>query len=187
MSKGLKATIYVDERVSSITSARDYAEHADRLVRDLKSEIWALILSTPKDVVKEGEDPISELKERFEMIWEDLWDNLIDSYKYNAIADDAEFDDESLVKKCWEEEEKERQEYEKEAQKRDDFFKRYKGVLNPYNFDDMGVYEDWSNGKLSIGETFTKEDRDRIVAEKNAYTQKLLEDELKKMKKNEQG
>src|SRR5574344_904956 len=88
MSKGLQVTVYVDDSVSSIASARDYAERAERRRKEAKRKLWGLVTSTPRDIVGDGKDPIEVLQERFDDIWDTLWDSFIDDYIYSMIADD---------------------------------------------------------------------------------------------------
>ena len=148
MSKEVQVKIYIDKDVSSIRTARDRIERAWLKQEDLKGELWGLIMATPKDVVADGEDPINNLKECFNDIWGKLWDAFVDEYKYTVIADDAELNEDSLVAKAWEEE-----------RKRKEFFNKYRDVLNPYNFDDCKLYDEFKKGNLIITEPFTAEQR----------------------------
>ena len=84
MSKGLQVTVYVDDSVSSIASARNYAERAERSRKEAKRKLWGLVIATPKDIVGDGKDPIEVLQERFDDIWDTLWDSFIDDYIYSA-------------------------------------------------------------------------------------------------------
>lgn len=184
MSKGMQTMMYVDENVSSISQAREYEHRAEKYKNDLKGELWGLVMATPKDIVAEG-DPIDVLRERFDDIWESLWDAFVDEYKYGAIADDAEFVENSLVKKQWTREEEERKEIEKETKIRSKFFNKYKDVLNPFNFDDIRIYEKWSDGKLELGEILTKEERDNIIKDLNEKEQELFRERVKELEKHE--
>lgn len=182
MSKGLLTTVYVDENVSNIEQARTYARRASERREELKSDIWALVLATPKDVVQSGESPIDSLKERFEEYWDELWDSFIDDYKYNAIADDAEYETNSQVQKAWDDEAEEQREYEREQAKRDAFFKKHDGVLNIYNFDDHTLYNRMIDGKVIIPDDLTKEGRDKLVEEVKAQEQEELMRTIERMK-----
>lgn len=186
MSKTVQANLYIDECVSSVAQARDYAKRAAEYREDIKSDIWGLILATPKDIVKDGEDPISELKERFNDMWEELWDGFINDYKYTIIADDAEFVDDSLVRMAWDEEEREERKFRMEQIERDAFFEKHKGVMNKYNFDDITLYNRMCEGKLSIPNKFTKEERDNLVKEMKEMEKKEIEDALERINKDEQ-
>lgn len=185
MSKALQPIIYVDDYVSTIEQARDSARRAESTQNDLKQELWGLIMATPKDIVNDGESPISVIKERFDYIWEDLTDSVIDVYKYNVIADDAEFTDGSLVKAQWEEEEEERKEFERRNKRMKDFFKKYKDALNPNNFDDIHLFHEWDDGNLELPNSLTKEERDNIVKKMKEDELKLLNERLKEFKDNE--
>lgn len=185
MSKGLQPTIYVNDYVSTVAQARDYAKRAEDARNELKQELWGLIMATPKDIAKSGEDPIESIKERFNYIWEDLWDAFIDDYKYNAIADDAEFIDGSLVQMRWDEEEDERKEFEERRKRMNEFFDKYKGVLNPNNFDDINLFNDWDEGNIEIPDSITKEERDSIVEKKKKDEIDILNQRLKEFEGNE--
>lgn len=185
MSKGLQPTIYVDDYVSTVAQARDYAKRAEDARNELKQELWGLIMATPKDIAKSGEDPIESIKERFNYIWEDLWDAFIDDYKYNAIADDAEFIDGSLVQMQWDEEEDERKAFEERRKRMNEFFDKHKGVLNPNNFDDINLFNEWDDGNIEIPDSITKEERDRIVEKKKKDEIDMLNQRLKEFEGNE--
>lgn len=186
MSKCLQPTVYVDENISSIQEARNSAASAERSIKELKMELWGLVMATPKDVVQDGKDPISEIKERFDYLMDDLIDCIVDEYKYNIVADDAEFGgEESLVKKQWEEEEIERKKYEAEQKKRNDFFKLNKDVLNPYNFDDISIYKAWSNGELELTMPLTEQVREDVLNELKIKEQELIKNRIKELKGNE--
>lgn len=184
MSKGLRVTVYVDDSVSSIASARDYAERAERRRKEAKRELWGLVTSTPRDIVGDGKDPIEVLQERFDDIWDTLWDSFIDDYKYSIIADDAEFNKGSLVKKYWKNEEKERQKMLEEHNKCRQFWKMHEGVLSPYNFDDYKIYNEWRDGNIVITEPLTKEQRDAILEDIKTKEKKAFEEVIKKAKSN---
>lgn len=185
MSKTLQANLYVDECVSNVAQARDYANRAAKYREEIKSDIWGLIMATPKDVVQNGEDPIRSLKERFDDMWEELWDCFVDDYKYTTIADDAEFVEGSLVQMAWDEEEEDNRKLKMEEAERDAFFNKHKGVLNKYNFDDMTLYDRMRNGEVSISDDFTKEDRDKLLTELKEIERKEIEMALERIKKNE--
>ena len=53
MSKGLQVTVYVDENVSSIASAREYAKRAEHCIEEAKCKLWGMVTSTPKDIVSD--------------------------------------------------------------------------------------------------------------------------------------
>ena len=184
MSKELQVTVYVDEAVSSIASARNYAERAERCRKEAKRKLWGLVIATPKDIVSDGKDPMEVLQERFDDIWDTLWDSFIDEYKYSIIADDAEFIKGSLVKRYWKNEEKERQKMLEEANERSNFFKRCDGVLSPYNFEDYTIYNEWKNGNVTITWPFTKEQRDAILEDIKSKEKKALDEAIKKLESN---
>lgn len=184
MSKGLQVTVYVDENVSSIASAREYAKRAEHCIEEAKCKLWGMVTSTPKDIVSDGKDPMEVLQERFDDIWDTLWDSFIDEYKYSIIADDAEFVKGSLVKRYWKNEEKERQKMLEEANERSHFFKRCDGVLSPYNFEDYNIYNEWKNGNITITWPFTKEQRDAILEDIKSKEKKALEEAIKKLESN---
>ena len=179
MSKDLQVTVYVDENVSSIASAREYAKRAEHCIEEAKRKLWGMVTSTPKDIVSDGKDPMEVLQERFDDIWVTLWDSFIDEYKYSIIADDAEFIKGSLVKRYWKNEEKERQKMLEEANERSHFFKRCDGVLSPYNFEDYTIYNEWKNGNVTITWPFTKEQRDAILEDIKSKEKKALEEAIK--------
>ena len=185
MSKTVQANLHIDEHVSSVANARDYAKRAAEYREEIKSNIWGLIMATPKDVVKDGEDPIISLKERFDDMWEELWDGFIDDYKYTVIADDAEFVEDSLVQMAWDEEERNERKFRMEQIERDAFFEKHKGVLNKYNFDDIILYDRMREGKVSIPNNFTKEEHDKLVNELKETERKEIEEALKKVNKDE--
>lgn len=182
MSKGLQATVYVDERVGSVSEARRFAEKAEKARKELKSELWGLIMATPKDITAHGEDPITNVRERFEDIWDSLWDAFVDDYKYTIIADDAEFCADSLVQKYWEEEKRSLDELRKQEEKREAFFKKHCDVLSVYNFDDYKIYDEWRLGNIEIPQPFTTEDRKRILSELKAKEDELIQEAMKKFK-----
>ena len=106
MSKEVQPCIFIDEDVSSAKSARDRIEGALFKQKALKADLWGLIMATPKDITPDGVNPIDNIKSRFEDIFGELWDAIVDEYKYTAVADDVEFNDKSLVQKVWDEEKK---------------------------------------------------------------------------------
>lgn len=184
MSKGLQVTVYVDEAVSSIASAREYANRAERCREEAKRKLWGMVTCTPRDIVSDGEDPMEALQERFDDIWDTLWDSFIDEYKYSIIADDAEFNKGSLVKRYWKNEKKECQKMIEEDNKRRDFWKMHEGVLSPYNFDDYKIYNEWRDGNIEITEPLTKEQRDALLEDIKSKEKKALEEAIKKAESN---
>ena len=100
------------------------------------------------------------------------------------IADDAEFNKGSLVKKYWKNEEKERQKMLEEANERWHFFKRSDGVLSPNNFDDGIIYDEWKNGNVTITWPITKEQRDAILEDIKSKEKKALEEAIKKIERD---
>ena len=46
MSKDLQVTVYVDENVSSIASAREYAKRAEHCIEEAKRKLWGMVTST---------------------------------------------------------------------------------------------------------------------------------------------
>lgn len=185
MSKRLKATIYVDEFVTSVAQARDYASRAEKNREKLKSSIWSLILATPKDIVRDGEDPIETLEERFDDIWDSLWDSFVDDYKYTVIADDAEFEENSLVKKEFDLSKKEHDELEKEYNEKNAFFDKYNGVLDRYNVDDILIYNDIRDGIIKLPSKFTKEDRDELVKQRKEKEKRIIDEKLSELDKSQ--
>lgn len=114
-----------------------------------------------------------------------MWDAFIDDYKYNVIADDAEFIDDSLVQMQWDEEEDERKEFEERRKRMNEFFDKHKGVLNPNNFDDINLFNEWDDGNIEISDSITKEERDRIVEKKKKDEIDMLNQRLKEFEENE--
>lgn len=185
MSKEVQPSIFIDEDVSSVNAARDRAERACFKQKALKGDLWGLIMATPKDITPDGVNPIDNIQERFEDIWDELWDAFVDEYKYNAVADDVELNDDSLVLKVWEEGQKTMEELREEERKRTDFFNKYRDVLNPYNFDDYKLYEEFKEGNIVITEPLTTEQRAwHLEAIKNRE-QKVLEETLKRIKEDD--
>lgn len=178
MSKDLQPIIYVDERVSSVSDARQYAEKANENLSKLKGGLLSLVMATPRDITAEGEDPISNVNERFEEIWNSLWDAFVDSYKYTVIADDAEFYEGSLVRKVFEEEAEELKKFQEEQIIKKEFFQLNKGVLNEYNIDDYHIFNEYLKGNIP-NKKITKEERDRIIGEIKERECKILNDALK--------
>lgn len=178
MGRYFNPSVFVDKNVSSISAARSYANEAEEDKKKLKEELWGLVMATPKDVVPNGDDPIVTLRGYFDDIWEQLWDAFVDEYKYNIIADDAEYTsgDESLVKKAFDEEAEEERKNKEEIEKRKEFFKKYP-VFDPMNFDDSIVYEEWREGRLKLEDSLTKEEADEIK-------RKLKEEETKRIKES---
>lgn len=164
MSKILKPIVYVDEKVSSIDIAKHYADKAQKAGERLKSELWGLVMCTPKDVTAEGEDPIANVKEKFDEIMDELWEAFVDDYKYTIIADDASYNENSLVTEAWEEELKDIEEMKLENERRKKFFEDY--GLDRNNFDDYTIYQEWRDHQITIdSKPLTKECRDQILAD----------------------
>lgn len=176
MGRYFKPSVFVDKNVSSVPNARSYAKEAEDDKNRLKEELWGLVMATPKDIVSNGEDPITTLRGYFDDIWEQLWDAFVDDYKYTAIADDAEYTggDESLVQKVFDEEAEEERKNKEEIEKRKSFFKKYP-VFDSMNFDDSIVYDEWREGRLKLGDSLTKEEADEVK-------RKLKEEEEKRIK-----
>lgn len=186
MSKEVQAYICIDEDVSSVNNARNRSEKACLIQKELKGELWGLIMATPKDITSNGEDPITNLKERFEDIWDSLWDAFIDDYKYTVVADDAEYNNDSLVKKAWDEELKTIEDLRKEERERIDFFNKYRDVVSPYNFDDYKLYREYKEGNIVITEPFTAEQREYHLNKIEKRDTAALEEALKRIKKDEE-
>lgn len=182
MSKQVQTSISIDENVSSVYSAREYAREAFNNSQKIKAEIFGMITATPNDITPIDEEPMDYLQYRLDELWESLWDAFIDNYKYTIIADDAEYNRESQVKKQWEEEIEERKKFEEENNKRINFFKKYKNVLNKYIFDHIRLYNAWKEGEIEIGETLTEEERDKLIDILNKREKKVLEEALKRSK-----
>ena len=184
MSKEVQPCIFIDEDVSSVKSARYRIEGALFKQKELKADLLGLIMATPKDITPDGVNPIDNIKSRFEDIFGELWDAIVDEYKYTAVADDVEFNDESLVQKVWDEEKKSMEELREEESKRSDFFNKFRDVLNPYNIDDYLIYEEFKNGNIVITEPFTKEQRAWHIEAIRKRGKKILEEALKRIKED---
>lgn len=185
MSKEVQPCIFIDENVSSVKAARDRVERAWFKQKALKADLWGLIMATPKDITPDGVNPIDNVRERFEDIWDELWDAFIDDYKYNAVADDVELNDESLVQKVWEKERKTMEELREEERKRAEFFSKYRGVIDPYNLDDYRLYQEFKKGNIVITEPFTAEQREWHLEAIKKREKKVLAEALKRL--NEDG
>lgn len=148
MSKEVQPYIFIDEDVSSVKAARDRVERAWFKQKALKADLWGLIMATPKDITPDGVNPIDNVRERFEDIWDGLWGAIVDDYKYTAVADDAELNEDSLVAKAWEEEKKSMEALREEERKRKEFFNKYRGVLNPYNLMTISYMKSLRKGTL---------------------------------------
>lgn len=185
MSKEVRPFIFIDEDISSVKAARDRVERAWFKQKALKADLWGLIMATPKDITPNGEDPIAHIRERFEDIWDELWDAFVDDYKYTAVADDAELNEDSLVAKEWEKEKKSMEEMKEEERKRTEFFNKYRGVLNPYNFDDYKLYDEFKEGNIVITEPFTAEQRAWHLEAIKKREKKELEEALKRLKEDD--
>ena len=184
MSKEVRPFIFIDEDISSVKAARDRVEMALSKQKALKSDLWGLIMATPKDITPNGEDPIAHIRERFEDIWDGLWDAFIDDYKYTAVADDVELNEDSLVAKEWNNEKRLMKEMKEEERNRTEFFNKYRGVLNPYNFDDHKLYYEFKEGNIVITEPFTAEQRAWHLEAINKREKKELEEALKRVKED---
>lgn len=181
MSKEVQPCIWIDDDVSNTKIARDRVERAWFKQKELKGELWGLIMATPKDITANGEDPITNLKERFEDIWDELWDAFVDDYKYTAVADDVDLNEESLVAKVWEEEKKSMEKLREEERKRAEFFGKYRDVLSPYNFDDYKLYKEFKNGNIVITEPFTAEQRALHLEQINKRDRDVVKETLKRL------
>lgn len=184
MSKSLKPTVFVNEKVTSIGEARSFAEKALSEGKSWERELWGLVMATPKDIVADGEDPVEVLKERFDSIIGYLWEAYVDEYKYTAIADDAEYDEDSLVSKAFDAYKKDEEDMKHEKENMEEFFQKYDGVLSKYNFDDYEIYREWSDGSIKIPSPFTKEDRNRILKQIREKEEKILKEAFKKVENN---
>lgn len=184
MSKEVQPYIYIDENVSSIKSARNRIESALFAQKTLKAELWGLVMATPKDITTEGEDPIANVKERFEYIWDSLWDAFIDDYKYTVVADDAEYNEDSLVRKVWEKENNSLEKLKEEENERVNFFNKFRGVLSPYNLDDYKIYQGFKDGEIVITEPFTPEQRNLILQKISEKEKETLSNAFKQMKQD---
>lgn len=187
MSKIVRPIVYIDENVLSVNSARNMANKAIAAQNELKTELWGLIMATPKDITTNGEDPIENLKERFRDIWDSLWDAFVDDYKYSIIADDAEFEEDSWVKKAWDEEELSLEKLRQEDIERHNFFEKHKDVLNQYNFDDFRIYRAWKEGEIEIGDSFNFSDRREVLDKLRKKEKEILENALIQIKNTQYG
>lgn len=187
MSKIVRPIVYIDENVLSVNSARNMANKAIAAQNELKAELWGLIMATPKDITTNGEDPIENLKERFRDIWDSLWDAFVDDYKYSIIADDAEFEEDSWVKKAWDEEELSLEKLRQEDIERHNFFEKHKDVLNQYNFDDFRIYRAWKEGEIEIGDSFNFSDRKEVLNKLRKKEKEILENALIQIKNTQYG
>lgn len=185
MSKEVRPFIFIDEDISSVKAARNAVERALFKQKALKADLWGLIMATPKDITPNGEDPIAHIRERFEDIWDELWDAFVDDYKYTAVADDVELNEDSLVAKEWNDEKKLMNEMKEEERNRTEFFNKYRGVLNPYNFDDHKLYYEFKEGNIVITEPFNAEQRAWHLEAINKREKKELEEALKRVKEDD--
>lgn len=184
MSKDVKATIYIDGGVSSVKQARNMADRAMCNQNRIKSDIFSLVMATPKDVTPEGNDPHGYLLDKFEDLWDELWDAFIDHYKYMVVADDAEYLTDSLVKKSWEEEEAERNLLKDKEDRMRIFFNKYKQVFNKHNIDDILIYEAYSEGEITLPshEEITVNDREKILIKIRKKDEEILKGVMEKIK-----
>lgn len=129
MEKKTQTTIFIDKEVRSIQHARLLAKMAEYDINQLKGELLSLIMSSPKDITPDGEEALLYLKRNFNKIWENLWQAVIDKYKYTMIANDAEFEPNSSVQKQWNSENNELECLKEEYLKREYPFNDNKDVL----------------------------------------------------------
>jgi hypothetical protein len=101
MEKKLLTTLFIDEEVQSIKHARYLAKKAKEERNQLKGELLSLAMATPNDITPYGEDTLSYIKRKFNEIWGQLFDLYIDECKYTIVANDAEFEQNSVVQKQW--------------------------------------------------------------------------------------
>lgn len=101
MEKKLLTTLFIDEEVQSIKHARYLAKKAKEERNQLKGELLSLAMATPNDITPYGEDTLSYIKRKFNEIWGQLFDLFIDECKYTIVANDAEFEQNSVVQKQW--------------------------------------------------------------------------------------
>lgn len=133
MEKKIQTTIFIDKEVKTIQHARQLAKMAEYDLNQLKGELLSLIMSSPKDITPDGEEPLLYLKRNFNKIWENLWQGFIDKYKYTMIANDAEFEPNSSVQKQWNSENNELECLKEEYLKREYPFNDNKDVLKREN------------------------------------------------------
>lgn len=129
MEKKIQTTIFIDKEVKTIQHARLLAKMAEYDINQLKGELLSLIMSSPKDITPDGEEALLYLKRNFNKIWENLWQAVIDKYKYTMIANDAEFEPNSSVQKQWNSENNELECLKEEYLKREYPFNDNKDVL----------------------------------------------------------
>lgn len=133
MEKKIQTTIFIDKEVKTIQHARQLAKMAEYDLNQLKGELLSLIMSSPKDITPDGEEPLLYLKRNFNKIWENLWQGFIDKYKYTMIANDAEFEPNSSVQKQLNSENNELECLKEEYLKREYPFNDNKDVLKREN------------------------------------------------------
>lgn len=150
MEKKIQTTIFIDKEVRSIQHARLLAKMAEYDINQLKGELLSLIMSSPKDITPDGEEALLYLKRNFNKIWENLWQAVIDKYKYTMIANDAEFEPNSSVQKQWNSENNELECLKEEYLKREYPFNDNKDVLK---------------GEIDIQSNLTVTDRENLLKE----------------------
>lgn len=186
MSKSVQVELFIDDGVSSIQSAQRRIDRAKEAISRLREDLWGMVMSTPKDVVKEGENPMEVMRELFDDSIESLYDAITDDYIYTMVKNDAEYCEDSLVVKMWKEEEDEYNKMVEETQKRHAFFAKHKGVLKDTNFDDIRIYDRVRDG-LVLADPFTMEEREKLLANMNAEDEKAMQDAINKITSKKNG
>ena len=133
MEKKIQTTIFIDKEVKTIQHARQLAKMAEYDLNQLKGELLSLIMSSPKDITPDGEEPLLYLKRNFNKIWENLWQGFIDKYKYTMIANDAEFEPNSSVQKQWNDEISELERLKEGEMKQEKAFNGHEDLLKREN------------------------------------------------------
>lgn len=165
-SQIFKPTIYVREHISSIKDARNRAGCADEVVSEKKAELLALVMGNPSDLTPNEEDPFYYIKEKFNEIFEELSTSIIDNYIYTICADDAEYNEDSLVKEAFDKIKRDNDKMLEEEQKRTQFF-RENTALNSYNFDDISIYEYYKDAHgVNVKFPITTEEQRNAALEK---------------------
>ena len=160
MSKAVKPDVYIDDYVMSIDSCRENARSAHKNITDAKRRLWGLVMATPRDIAGD-DDTVEKLEELFSELMDELEEYIVDNYKYNIVADDAEYGPDSLVKMAFEEDKAEEAKREAENARRDAFFKS--SGLNQYNMDDQLIYDAWANNEISLDFPVTPAAREGAV------------------------
>lgn len=150
MEKKIQTTIFIDKEVRSIQHARLLAKMAEYDINQLKGELLSLIMSSPKDITPDGEEALLYLKRNFNKIWENLWQAVIDKYKYTMIANDAEFEPNSRVQKQWNDEISELERLKEGDLKQE---KTFNG------------HEDLLKGEIDIQSDLTIKDKENLLKE----------------------